>query len=82
MEDNKKGVADIIGLTIRELRTKKNYSQEKLAELSSLDMTYISLVETSKRNITVKSLLKICKALDVKLTDFTKLIDKKIDYKS
>lgn len=82
MEDNKKGVADIIGSTIRELRLKKNYSQEKLAELSSLDMTYISLVETSKRNITVKSLLKICKALDVKLTDITKLIDKKIDYKS
>ena len=74
-------IAVIIGSRIRELRLEKNYSQEKLAELSSLDMTYISMVERGKRNITVKSLLSICQALGIKLGEFSKSIDQQISLK-
>ncbi len=75
MEDQRDELAELIGSQIRELRLEKNYSQEKLAELSSLDMTYISMIERGKRNITVKSLLKICAALGIKLSEFSKSIE-------
>lgn len=75
MKAQESEIAKIIGLRIRELRLERNYSQEKLAELSSLDMTYISMIEHGKRNVTVKSLLQICRALDTKITDITILLN-------
>lgn len=53
-----------IGERIRELRKVKNLSQEGLANLAEVDRTYMTGVETGKRNITVKILEKIIKALD------------------
>lgn len=53
-----------IGERIRELRKIKNLSQEGLANLAEVDRTYMTGVETGKRNVTVKILLKIIKALD------------------
>ena len=59
-----------IGNRIRDLRKKKNISQEKLAELSELDRTYINSVENGKRNISIENIEKIAKALNCSLQDF------------
>ncbi|HJS01316.1 MAG TPA: helix-turn-helix transcriptional regulator [Flavobacterium sp.] len=56
-----------IGERIRELRKEKNVSQETLANIAEVDRTYMTKVETGKRNVTVKILEKIIIALD---TDF------------
>jgi transcriptional regulator with XRE-family HTH domain len=56
-----------IGDRIRELRKGKEISQEALANLAEVDRTYMTKVETGKRNVTVKILDKIIIALD---TDF------------
>ena len=56
-----------IGDRIRELRKEKNLSQEALANIAEVDRTYMTKVETGKRNVTVKILEKIILALD---TDF------------
>ncbi|MBP2283684.1 transcriptional regulator with XRE-family HTH domain [Flavobacterium sp. CG_23.5] len=56
-----------IGDRIRELRKEKNISQEALANIAEVDRTYMTGVETGKRNVTVKILEKIIIALD---TDF------------
>lgn len=56
-----------IGDRIRELRKEKKISQEALANLAEVDRTYMTKVETGKRNVTVKILDKIINALD---TDF------------
>ena len=45
-------------------------SQEDLALKSNLDRTYITYVENAKKNVTVETLYKITKALDVSLSDF------------
>lgn len=59
-----------IGLRIKSLRAEKSVSQEELASSANLDRTYINSVENGRRNITVGSLYKITKALNVELKDF------------
>jgi len=54
---------------VRELRIKKNISQEKLGELSNLHRTYIGMVERAEKNISLKNIQKIAKALNVRLED-------------
>ncbi|MFA5806612.1 MAG: helix-turn-helix transcriptional regulator [Melioribacteraceae bacterium] len=54
---------------VRELRIKKNLSQEKLGELSELHRTYIGMVERAERNISLKNIQKIARALNVRLED-------------
>lgn len=56
-----------IGDRIRELRKAKGLSQEALANIAEVDRTYMTKVETGKRNVTVKILEKIIIALN---TDF------------
>lgn len=57
-----------IGDRIRELRKEIGLSQEALANIAEVDRTYMTKVETGKRNVTVKILEKIIIALD---TDFS-----------
>ncbi len=57
-----------VGQRIRNYRTKKKLSQEKLAELSGCHPTYIGQVERGEKNATVESLEKISMALDVPLS--------------
>lgn len=61
-------ISEIIGLNIKKLRTDREISQEKLAEISDLDRTYIQSIEKGKRNISVLVLLKISKALNIEVT--------------
>jgi transcriptional regulator with XRE-family HTH domain len=64
-----------IGERIRELRKIKNISQETLANIAEVDRTYMTKVETGKRNVTVKILEKIIIALE---TDFMTFFNEKI----
>ncbi|HTW91483.1 MAG TPA: helix-turn-helix transcriptional regulator [bacterium] len=54
-----------VGRRIRELRQKKGWSQEKLAEEAGLHRTYIGQVERGEKNIGVENLFRIAKAFDV-----------------
>ncbi len=62
----------IIVQRLVELRRNKGISQEKLAEESGLDRTYISGVERMTRNITLDSLEKILTGLGVSIENFLK----------
>ena len=59
-----------IGDRIRELRKVKGLSQEALANLAEVDRTYMTKVETGKKNVTVKILEKIIIALETDFGDF------------
>lgn len=59
-----------IGGKIREVRIKKGLTQEDLADKSGLHSTYIGGVERGERNLTVLSLEKIAKGLDLDIRDF------------
>jgi transcriptional regulator with XRE-family HTH domain len=58
-----------IGENIRKFRKKRRMTQERLAEKANLHSVYISQVERADRAITIETLLKITKALGVKLRD-------------
>jgi transcriptional regulator with XRE-family HTH domain len=61
-----------IGKNIRGLRNTKKISQERLAELSDLDRTYIQSIERGDRNISVEVLLKLATGLNVQVTEILK----------
>ena len=58
-----------LGKRIREIRISKEISQEKLAELADLDRTYITGIESGKRNISIVVLEKLSIALQIQLSD-------------
>ena len=61
-------IAKILGQRIRNYRTSKGLSQEKLAELSGCHHTYIGQLERGEKNATVESIEKIAAALNVSLS--------------
>ena len=60
---------EALGLAVRELRRQRGMSQEELAQASGLHPTYISGIERGLRNPTWRSIGRVCKALDVKLSE-------------
>ena len=59
-----------VGKRIKNLRSNLGLSQEKLALKAGIDRTYLAGIESGKRNVTVVSLEKITKALEVSLKEF------------
>ena len=62
-------VTQKLGDKIRKFRKQKELSQEKLAELAKIDYSYLNLIESGKRNPTIKRLAKIARVLGVSLKD-------------
>ncbi len=57
-----------MGKRIRKLRSRKPWSQERLADEAHLDRSYMSGIERGVRNVSVLTVAKIAKALKVSLT--------------
>lgn len=55
------------GERVKELRQKMGISQEDLAYKAGLHRTYIGMIERGEKNITIKNIEKLAKALDVKI---------------
>jgi transcriptional regulator with XRE-family HTH domain len=54
-----------LGIHIRQLREKKNLSQQDLADDCGIPKSQIARIERAKINTTVKTLVKIANALDI-----------------
>jgi transcriptional regulator with XRE-family HTH domain len=61
-----------LGTRIRELRKVRNLSQEALAAVSGLDRTYIGGIERGERNVAIRNLVKISRALGVPVSELVK----------
>jgi len=55
------------GKRVKQLRLSKGYSQEKLAEISNLDRTYILGIEAGKRNVSLEIINKLAKAFEIEI---------------
>ena len=60
-------IQEKFGQKIKELRKQKKLSQERLASKSGLHRTYISDIERGSRNVSLKNIEKIAKALNVSM---------------
>lgn len=59
-----------IGKRLREIRKRKGLTQKKLAEIGDMDLSYIGKIERGEQLPSIKSLLKIGKALSIPVTSF------------
>ncbi len=64
-----------IGREISRIRKEKDLSQENLAFESHLDRSSLAKIEEGKSNLTIKSLYKISKTLDIKPWQLLKRIN-------
>lgn len=67
---NESEIKKAFGDTLRELRNKKELSQEDLAANVGLHRTYISDVERGHRNISLINIIRICEELNVPPSTF------------
>jgi len=56
------------GEVVREVRTRRGLSQEKLAELANLDRTFVSMIERGKRRPTLETAKRLAGALNIPLS--------------
>ena len=59
----------LLGEAIRAERKKASFSQEKLAERADLSTVFISRIERAKESPSLDSLVKIARALGVRVRD-------------
>lgn len=57
------------GKRVREMRKSKGISQERLAEMSGIDRSYMGNIERGEKNVTLKKVYEICDALDIEVQD-------------
>lgn len=62
----------MFGKRVRELRSSRNLTQEKLAELSNLHSTYIGGIERGERNVSLQNIGRIAEALGVEIEELFK----------
>lgn len=65
-------IAVRFGQRVRELRKARGRSQEAFAAECGLDRTYISGIERGRRNISLRNIEVIAKALGISISDLMK----------
>jgi transcriptional regulator with XRE-family HTH domain len=64
-----KNINKQVGFNIRKIREECGFSQEKLAALADLHRAYVGQIERGEKNIGLRNLEKIAKALKVNIKD-------------
>jgi transcriptional regulator with XRE-family HTH domain len=62
-------ITERFGNRLRELRQRAKLSQEEFAARCDLDRTYISGIERGKRNVALRNIEAIAKALDLTISE-------------
>ncbi|OHT43188.1 helix-turn-helix domain-containing protein [Flavobacterium tructae] len=62
-----------LGLHIKGLREKKDWSQQQLADACDIPRNQISRIERAKINTGIRTLIRIANALDIELTELLSL---------
>jgi len=64
-----KALLTAFGDRIRQLRHRKNLSQEQLAELTGFHRTYIGMVERGERNISLSNIAVFADAFEMSISE-------------
>ena len=64
-----KSLQRILADNLKRVRAERGYSQEKLAEIVDLHRTYISGIERGTRNVSLRNIEKIARALELPVID-------------
>ena len=69
---------EVFARNVREARRKKGLSQEELADAAGINRTYLSDIETSRNNASIKVIERLASALQVE--PGTLLLDKNSEF--
>lgn len=59
----------LVGQRLRDIRKKRGYTQEKLAEMAGISPQHCSGIETGGAKVSLPSLVQLCRALDATLDE-------------
>lgn len=65
-------ILENFGQRVRLLRQAKGWSQEEFAHQCQLDRTYMGGIERGERNVALRNIAKIARALDISISELTK----------
>jgi len=68
-----KRVLQAFGRRVRQLRSERGWSQERLAEECGLHRTYVGGIERGERNVSLVNIEKIASALGVSIAELFKI---------
>jgi transcriptional regulator with XRE-family HTH domain len=71
-------IEEAFGEVIRELRKEHQISQEKLAEVSNLDRSFISLLECGHKQPSLVTIFQLAKAFNFSASKILQLVEVKI----
>lgn len=63
------------GKRVRELRTERGFSQESFAARCGLDRTYVGGIERGERNLALKNIGVIARALGLRISQLMEGVD-------
>ncbi|WP_416381016.1 helix-turn-helix domain-containing protein [Hymenobacter sp. GOD-10R] len=67
------------GVVVREARNEQRLSQEELAFESNLDRTFISLLETGKKQPSLLTIFQLATALRISPSDLLKRVEHRLE---
>ena len=73
-------IEEAFGEVIKVLRKENHFSQEKLAELSSLDRSFISLLEGGKKQPSLITIFQLAKALNTSPSKILAAVEENIQF--
>ncbi len=62
-------ILSVIGNAVRKERRHRGWTQERLAEMSHVDRSFLSKIERGEVNVSVLTLCEIAKALNINIID-------------
>jgi len=65
-------ISKILGQNIKRIRLKKRMSQGDICRAIDMDRSYMSAIESGKKNVTLVVLEKLANALDVSVDELLK----------
>jgi transcriptional regulator with XRE-family HTH domain len=67
-----------LGLAVRKLRSERGWSQADLALRVGMDRNYLSLIELGRNSPSVRMLMRLCLALDVRAADLLDDVERRV----
>jgi len=71
-------VDQALGQALRKLRTERGWSQADLALRVEMDRNYLSLIELGRSSPSVRMLMRLCMALDVRAADVLDDVERRV----
>ena len=71
-------VDQALGQALRKLRTERGWSQSELALRVEMDRNYLSLIELGRSSPSVRMLLRLCMALDVRAAEVLDDVERRV----